>query len=51
MAVSRSRRFYLVSGKWAYTLAFEAREDAFPRALRWSDLIAGTLRVGEEARE
>lgn len=49
LAVSRSKRFYRTANGRAYGLAFEAREDVFPRVTRWSDLIASTLRVGTEA--
>ncbi len=49
MAVSRSKRFYRTAGGRAYGLAFEAREDVFPRVSRWCDLIASTLRIGPEA--
>lgn len=49
LAASRSKRFYRTANGRAYGLAFEAREDVFPRVTRWSDLIASTLRVGAEA--
>jgi hypothetical protein len=49
LAVSRSKRFYRTADGRAYGLAFEAREDVFPRVARWCDLIASTLRVGAEA--
>jgi hypothetical protein len=49
LAASRSKRFYRTANGRAYGLAFEAREDVFPRVSRWSDLIASTLRVGAEA--
>jgi hypothetical protein len=49
LATSRSKRFYRTANGRAYSLAFEAREDVFPRVTRWCDLIASTLRVGAEA--
>ena len=49
LAASRSKRFYRTANGRAYGLAFEAREDVFPRVSRWCDLIASTLRVGAEA--
>jgi hypothetical protein len=48
LAVSRGKRFYRTAGGRAYGLAFEAREDVFPRVSRWCDLIASTLRIGPE---
>lgn len=48
LAVSRGKRFYRTAGGRAYGLAFEAREDVFPRVSRWCDLIASTLLVGPE---
>jgi hypothetical protein len=48
VAVSRTKRFYRTAGGRAYGLAFEAREDVFPRVARWCDLVASTLRVGPE---
>jgi len=48
MAVSRAKRFYrLVEGR-GYALAFEARDDIYPRVSRWCDMIASTLKVGSE---
>jgi hypothetical protein len=49
LATSRSKRFYRTANGRAYGLAFEAREDVFPRVSRWCDLIASTLRIGAEA--
>jgi hypothetical protein len=49
LAVSFVKRYYRVAGGHGYSLAFEAREDVFPRVEGWFDLIAGTLRVGPEA--
>ena len=49
---SRSRGASASTGRpagAAYSLAFEAREDVFPRVSRWCDLIASTLRVGPGA--
>ncbi|PYQ13941.1 MAG: hypothetical protein DMF80_13805 [Acidobacteria bacterium] len=48
MATSRSKRFYRVAEGRGYTLAFEARDDAYPRVARWCDMIASTLKVGPE---
>jgi hypothetical protein len=48
MASSRIRRFYRVSGKAGYSLAFEARNDVFYGASPWFDFIAETLRVGPD---
>jgi hypothetical protein len=48
MASSRIKRFYRVSGTKGYSLAFEARDDAYPRAAVWFDLIADTLQIGTE---
>jgi hypothetical protein len=51
VAVSRTKRFYRTAGGRAYGLAFESREDVFPRVARWCDLIASTLRVGPEVAQ
>ena len=48
MAVSRNKRFYRMAEGRGYTLAFEARDDAYPRVARWCDMIASTLKVGSE---
>jgi hypothetical protein len=48
IAVSRVKRYYQVAGERGYCLAFESRDDVFPRAARWYDLIAGTLKAGSE---
>jgi hypothetical protein len=48
MAVSRSKRFYRMAEGRGYTLAFEARDDAYPRVSKWCDMIASTLKVGSE---
>lgn len=50
VTVSRVKRFYRVAGGRGYTLSFEAREDVFPRVSRWCDLIASSLRAGEELK-
>jgi hypothetical protein len=51
VTVSRAKRYYRLEGRRAYSLAFEAREDVFPRVHKWYDLIAGTFRVGGEAEK
>jgi hypothetical protein len=48
MAVSRGKRFYRLADGQGYTLAFEARDDAYPRVSKWWDMIASTLKVGSE---
>lgn len=48
MAVSRSKRFYRVAEGHGYTLAFEARDDIYPRVTKWWDIIASTLKIGSE---
>ena len=48
MAVSRKKRFYRMAEGRGYTLAFEARDDAYPRVVKWCDMIASTLKVGSE---
>jgi hypothetical protein len=48
MAVSRNKRFYRMAEGRGYTLAFEARDDAYPRVIKWCDMIASTLKVGSE---
>ena len=50
MAVSRNKRFYRMAEARGYTLAFEARDDAYPRVVKWCDMIASTLKVGSEVR-
>jgi hypothetical protein len=49
MASSSIQRFYRVSGGSGYSLICEARDDVYPRAAPWCDLIAASLRVGPEA--
>ena len=46
LAVSYIKRYYFADGGRACSLSFEAREDVFPRAARWADYIASTLRLG-----
>lgn len=46
VAANFVKRFYFAEGGRGCTLAFEAREDVFPRASRWADFIASTLRLG-----
>ncbi|HXY39928.1 MAG TPA: hypothetical protein VEQ10_09670 [Vicinamibacteria bacterium] len=46
VAVSFIKRYYYAEAGRGCSLSFEAREDAFPRASRWADYIASTLRFG-----
>jgi hypothetical protein len=46
IAISYIKRFYFAEGDRGCSLSFEAREDVFPRASRWADYIASTLRFG-----
>jgi hypothetical protein len=46
VAVSFVKRFYFAEAGRGCSLTFEAREDVFPRASRWADFIASTLRFG-----
>jgi hypothetical protein len=46
--VSFVKRYYFASGGRGCSLNFEAREDVFPRASRWADYIASTLRFGPQ---
>ena len=48
MAVSRNKRFYRMADGRGYTVAFEARDDVYPRVSKWCDMIASTLKVGSE---
>ena len=48
MAESRGKRFYRIVEGRAYTLAFEARADVYPRVSKWCDMIAATLKAGAE---
>jgi hypothetical protein len=50
LASSRIKRFFRVSGGRAYSLSCEARDDVYPRISGWCDLIASTLRVGDELK-
>jgi hypothetical protein len=43
ISASRVKRFYEAAGARGYSLAFEARADAFGRANRWCDTIASTF--------
>jgi hypothetical protein len=51
VAVSFLKRFYFAEGERGCSLTFEARDDVFPRASRWADYIASTLRLGDAAGE
>ncbi len=44
----RIKRYYRVAGGRGYSLTCEAREDVFARMDRWCDIIASSLRVGNE---
>jgi hypothetical protein len=46
LATSNVKRFLRVDGGRGYSLAFESRDDVFPRAARWYDQIASSLRTG-----
>ena len=47
ISVSYIKRYYFAdAARGACSLSFEAREDIFPRASRWADYIASTLRFG-----
>ena len=46
VAISFVKRFYFAEAGRGCSLTFEAREDVFPRATRWADYIASTLRFG-----
>jgi hypothetical protein len=48
LAISDLKRFFRVEGRRGYTLAFESRDDVFPRVSRWYDQIASSLRTGDE---
>jgi hypothetical protein len=48
VAVTRSKRYYRTAAGRGYSLALEARDDIYPRAWRWCDMIAATLEVGPE---
>lgn len=44
----RGKRYYRVVEGRGYTLAFEARDDVYPRVSRWCDMIAATFEAGPE---
>jgi hypothetical protein len=46
VAISFVKRFYFAQAGRGCSLTFEARDDVFPRATRWADYIASTLRFG-----
>jgi hypothetical protein len=46
VTVSFVKRFYFAEAGRGCSLSFEAREDVFPRASRWADYIASTVRFG-----
>ncbi len=46
LAISYIKRFYFAEAGQGCSLSFEARDDVFPRASRWADFIASTLRFG-----
>lgn len=48
IAESRIRRYYRATADRGYCLAFESRDDVYPRAREWYDLIAMTLKIGPE---
>ena len=48
VAESRGKRFYRAADGRGYGLAFDARDDIYPRVSRWCDMIAATLKVGSE---
>jgi hypothetical protein len=50
VSVSRLKRFYRVAEGRGYSMTFEARDDVFVRVSRWCDLIAETLKVGDELK-
>lgn len=43
--VTYIKRFYFANAGHGCSLAFEAREDVFPRVSRWADYIASTLQL------
>jgi hypothetical protein len=47
VAMSYIKRYYFAEGARGCSLSFEAREDVYPRASRWADYIASTVRFGE----
>lgn len=51
VAMSYIKRFYFAEAGRGCSLSFEAREDVFPRASRWADYIASTVRFGAKDAE
>jgi hypothetical protein len=51
LAMSYIKRYYFAEGGRGCSLSFEAREDVFPRASRWADYIASTVRFGDTKGE
>ena len=49
LAMSYVKRYYFAQAGRGCSLSFEAREDVYPRASRWADYIASTVRFGEAA--
>jgi hypothetical protein len=47
VAVSRVKRYYRFGNGRGYVLAFEARDDAYPRVFRWYDVIASTFQTSD----
>jgi hypothetical protein len=45
VAVAYIKRYYFAQGGKGCSLSFEAREDVFPRAARWADYIASTVKL------
>jgi len=51
LAMSYIKRYYFAEAGRGCSLSFEAREDVFPRASRWADYIASTVRFGDTKGE
>jgi len=51
LAMSYIKRYYFADAGRGCSLSFEAREDVFPRASRWADYIASTVRFGDARSE
>jgi len=51
IAMSYVKRYYFAEAGRGCSLSFEAREDVFPRASRWADFIASTVRFGEPGKD
>jgi hypothetical protein len=47
LAMSYVKRYYFARAGRGCSLSFEAREDVYPRASRWADYIASTVRFGD----